>query len=186
MSIGKVAVLAVALIFVSGGVGAALADWNDSEPTSRIDLVDVDARKDDAVDVLLATEEDEQDPDPAQGDGDDTAGNDGTAGGNNTEAAPAPAAPVIAGGGAGDTEDDAGAGAGAGVGAGGLRLERHRRSRWRDGRRRRGGGGGRRTRHGLGWVPQSWPRGCPIPAPSPGSADRPVSSAPRRAGRFLA
>ena len=30
MSIGKVAVLAVALIFASGGVGAALADLNDS------------------------------------------------------------------------------------------------------------------------------------------------------------
>ena len=55
MSIGKVAVLAVAVIFASGGVGAALADWWDPD----VDLVDEDARKDDAVDVELAVEEED-------------------------------------------------------------------------------------------------------------------------------
>ncbi len=81
MSIGKVAVLAVALVLVSGGLGAALADWNNtSEPVEPIELVDVDARKaEDDADGALVTEE--------EGDGDDTAGDDGTAGGD------APAAP---------------------------------------------------------------------------------------------
>ena len=115
MSIGKVAVLAVALIFASGGVGAALADWSDPD----VDLVDEDARKDDAVDVELAVEEEDDSNDRgpagvnqapgAEGDGDNTAGNDGTAGGDNTAAAPAPApAPVPAGA----ADDSAGRAAG--------------------------------------------------------------------------
>ncbi len=122
MSIGKIAVLAVALVLVSGGIGAALADWNNPEPGPAIDLVDVDARKDDAADVTLASEEEGDGDDtgdgdsapkkqqqPAQqqaaGDGDDTAGDDGTSGGDNTHAAPAPAQPARAG--ASDTTDGA-------------------------------------------------------------------------------
>jgi hypothetical protein len=137
MSIGKLVVLGVALVLVSGGMGAALADWSSPEPGPAIDLVDADARKDDgAGDGTLATEEEgdgddtagddgtnggntpQAEPAPVQpvqaaGDGDDTAGDDGTAGGDNTEAQPAPAQPVQAGG--GDT-DDGGGGAGGGGG----------------------------------------------------------------------
>ena len=114
MSIGKVVVLAIAHVFVSGGVGAALADWNSPAPGPAIDLVDVDARKDDGVDdTALVDDEDDaggndgpgqvgaQNVAPqaaAAGDGDATAGNDGTAGGDNTQASPAPApAPVVLG-----------------------------------------------------------------------------------------
>jgi hypothetical protein len=129
MSIGKIAVLAVALILVSGGMGAALADGN---PDDLPAIVDVDARKDDgADDGTLATEEEGDGDDtagddgtdggaapvqqPAQlaaGDGDQTAGDDGTDGGDNTEAAPAPATPAPAGDGddtAGDDGTDGGA-----------------------------------------------------------------------------
>lgn len=131
MSIGKVFVLSVVLVFAAGGVGAALADWNDPNPKQnpRMDLVDVDARRDDATDVELAPDEDDDDADGAGGaggaaganqapgaDGDATAGNDGTAGGNNIQASPAPVTPVVAGG--GDTGDGAGAG-GPVLGAGG-------------------------------------------------------------------
>ena len=138
MSIGKVAVLAVALVLVSGGLGAALADWNNAaEPAEPIELVDVDARKaeDDADGALVTEEEGDGDdtagndgtaggnapptpqPEPQQqaaGDGDETAGDDGTAQGDNTAAAPAPVMPAPAGG--DDTVDQAGGGA---VGGGG-------------------------------------------------------------------
>jgi hypothetical protein len=134
MSIGKLAVLAVALAVVSGGFGAALADWNRPEPGPAIDLVDVDARKaDEDGDGTLATEEEgdgddtagndgtavgQNAPEPQQqqpqaaGDGDQTAGNDGTAGGDNTQAAPAPIQPVPAGavGGGGQSDDSDGGG----------------------------------------------------------------------------
>lgn len=96
MSIGKVALVAVALVFASGGVGAALEDDSDDRESGGV----ADAN---------------QAPAPAS-DGDNTAGNDGTAGGSNTEAAPAPAAPVAAGDG-GDSDDSAGA---AGAGAAGA------------------------------------------------------------------
>jgi hypothetical protein len=139
VSVGKIAVLAIALVFVSGGVGAALADWND--PSTRgpaIDLVDVDARKDDAVDDVGLVEDDDDSGDAGDGqnerapqgaaqagggDGDETAGNDGTAGGDNTQAAPAPApAPVAIGDGDVTAGDDGTAGgdnteAGAAAGA---------------------------------------------------------------------
>jgi len=135
MSIGKLAVLAVALVLVSGGLGAALADWDSPEPGPAIDLVDVDARKaDDEGDGALATEEEGDGDDTAgndgtagglnaapeqpqaqlAGDGDQTAGNDGTAGGDNTEAAPAPVQPVPAGADAGEATDGGGGGAGGG------------------------------------------------------------------------
>jgi len=138
MSIGKLAVLAVALVLVSGGLGAALADWNSPEPGPAIDLVDVDARKaDDEGDGALATEEEGDGDDTAgndgtaggmnapeqpqaqlAGDGDQTAGDDGTAGGDNTQAAPAPAQPVPAGVGA-DADDEATDGGSTGGGGGG-------------------------------------------------------------------
>ena len=122
MSIGKLAVLAVALMLVSGGFGAALADWNSPQPGPAIDLVDVDARMadEDGDGTLVPEEEGDGDQDagnepagggtpakpkppaaPLAGDGDQTAGNDGTAGGNNTQAAPAPIQPVPAGAAAG-------------------------------------------------------------------------------------
>ena len=146
MSIGKLAVLAVAVMLVSGGFGAAFADWNSPEPGPAIDLVDVDARKADGDgDGTLATEE-EGDGDDAgddgiagglnapdqntrapqvelAGDGDQTAGNDGTAGEDNTRAAPAPIQPVPAGAASGvaggDGSDDSDAGDGGGGGGGG-------------------------------------------------------------------
>jgi hypothetical protein len=63
MSLGKVAVLAIALVFVSGGIGAALADWENPAPAPAIDLADVDARKDDAVDDTALVEVEDDDPD---------------------------------------------------------------------------------------------------------------------------
>jgi hypothetical protein len=135
MSIGKLAVLAIALVFVSGGLGAALADWNNPDPVPAMDLVDVDARKDDGTEeLLLAEEEDDEDlgnagaggaqnvaplPVPAiAGDGDATVGDDGTAGGVNTQASPVPAPPLVAGGAGGGTPGDAAGAGGAGAGAG--------------------------------------------------------------------
>jgi hypothetical protein len=134
MSVGKLAVLAIALVCVSGGMGAALADWNNPEPAPAMDLVDVDARKDDGTEeLLLAEEEDDDDlgnagaggaqnvspPVPAiAGDGDATVGDDGTAGGANPQASPVPAPPLVAGGAGGGTPDDAGGAGGAGAGAG--------------------------------------------------------------------
>ena len=188
MSLGKVAVLAVALIFVSGGVGAALADWNSPAPGPAIDLVDVDARKDEPNDDgLLASEEDDDDlgggggaPGGAAqvGDGDNTAGNDGTAGGDNTQAAPAPApAPIVLGDGdatagndqtaGGDNTEDAAAGAAGAAGAGQAPIsERQRRCGRRRSRcavRRRFGG-----RHGLSRVPHEPAPRLPDPRPQPG------------------
>ena len=77
MSLGKLAVLGLALAFAAAGVGAALADWRSPDPGPAIDLVDVDARKDESADVATVEDDD-------GGDGDDTNGNDGTGGGDNT------------------------------------------------------------------------------------------------------
>src|SRR5687767_7674106 len=80
MNMGKLAVLAVALAFASGGIGAALADWRNSDDAgAAVELVsDFDARKNDAADDVAVAEDDDR------GDGDDTRGDDGTNGGNNT------------------------------------------------------------------------------------------------------
>ena len=80
MSMGKLAVLVVAIAFASGGIGAALADWVKSDDGgAAIELVsEFDARKNDADDDVAVAEDDDR------GDGDDTRGNDGTNGGNNT------------------------------------------------------------------------------------------------------
>ena len=107
MNLGKLAVLGLALMFASAGVGAALADWRSPDPGPPIDLAD--ARKDESTDATVA-DDDRGDGDdtngndgtgggdntrPAQrGDGDSTAGNDGTSGGDNTAPAPRPAAPA--------------------------------------------------------------------------------------------
>jgi hypothetical protein len=140
MSIGKLVVLALGLVLVSGGFGAALADWSSPEPGPAIDLVDADARRDDGSgDGLLVTEEETDEDDtaggeppagaaglpplqPAPGAGRDetTGGNEGAPGANPVEARLAPALPAPAGaGGAADDDEDTGGGGGAGGGAGG-------------------------------------------------------------------
>ncbi|HSL64358.1 MAG TPA: hypothetical protein VK874_06825 [Gaiellaceae bacterium] len=79
MSIGKLAVLVVAVGLAFGGIGAAIADWREADAGDPVQLAaDVDARKNDADDDLAAAGEDDE------GDGDDTAGDDGTGGGANT------------------------------------------------------------------------------------------------------
>ena len=79
MTIGKLAVLAVALAFASGGIGAALADWRSTDAGEPVVLAgESDGRRDDGGPEAAAVEE--QDP----GDGDRTRGDDGTNGGNNT------------------------------------------------------------------------------------------------------
>jgi hypothetical protein len=75
----KIAILAVAAALGFGGLGAALAEWRNSDPGQPIELAsDVDARKNEADDARAVAGEDDD------GDGDDTAGDDGTNGGNNT------------------------------------------------------------------------------------------------------
>jgi hypothetical protein len=135
MSISKLVVLALGLVLVSAGFGAALADWSSPEPGPAIDLVDADARKDDGSgDGLLVTEE-ETDEDETAGDppaagapqaglplppvpgagGDEaTGGDDGAPGGGQVEARLAPALPAPAGPGAAADDDQGGAGGGAG------------------------------------------------------------------------
>jgi hypothetical protein len=111
MSIGKLFVLAVALVLVSGGFGAALADWSSPEPGPAIDLVDADARKDGGTDdgLLVTEEETDEDenaggapkgtvpplPEPGAGGGEVTADNDAQPRGSG--ARPLPALPVPAG-----------------------------------------------------------------------------------------
>jgi len=123
MNFGKLAVLALALMLASGGIGAALADWRASDPGEPIDLVGEDARKDDIAESKALVDDDEGDGDDTRGDdgtnggdntrdvragdGDSTRGDDGTNGGDNTDVAPAPApAP------GGDDTDDGGSGGG--------------------------------------------------------------------------
>ena len=119
-------------MLVSGGFGAALADWDSPEPGPAIDLVDVDARKDEGNDDgLLVTEE--------ETDEDDTAGGEPPAGAAGlaplqpaarsrprrrpdrrqrrdapaptpVEARPVPALPAPAGAGGGGDDDDQGGG----------------------------------------------------------------------------
>jgi hypothetical protein len=80
IGMGKLAVLAVAVAFAFGGVGAALADWARSDDAgAAIELAsEFDARKNDANDDVAVAEDDDR------GDGDNTRGNDGTSGWNNT------------------------------------------------------------------------------------------------------
>lgn len=67
MSIGKLAVLAVALVFASAGVGAGLAGWSGSEPGPAIDLGGTDGRKDDAVEAALVDDDDDDGTGPGPG-----------------------------------------------------------------------------------------------------------------------
>ena len=96
MSIGKLAVLIVAVGVALAGIGAGFSEWRDSDAGSAIQLVDnVDARKNELDDDVRVADTDEDDGDRTRGndgtgggdntgDGDRTRGNDGTGGGDNT------------------------------------------------------------------------------------------------------
>jgi hypothetical protein len=140
VSIGKLFVLTVALVLVSGGFGAALADWSSPEPGPAIDLVDADARKDEGTgDGVLVTEEETDEDEPADGPpaatapqgspaplspplssgpgaggGEVTADNEARPRG--TGARPLPALPAPAGPAADAADDDVAGGAGGGAG----------------------------------------------------------------------
>jgi hypothetical protein len=78
MNLAKLAVLAIALVLAFGGLAAVLTDWGEANPGTAIQLVD-DARKNEVDDEVGVVGDDDDDDD-----GDNTAGNDGTNGGNNT------------------------------------------------------------------------------------------------------
>jgi hypothetical protein len=78
MSLGKLAVLFVAVALGAGGVGAALADWGSSSDAGA--AIEFEGRQNEIHDGLAFVDDDDDD----RGDGDPTAGNDGTSGGNNT------------------------------------------------------------------------------------------------------
>ena len=80
MSLGKLAVLVLAVVLAGGGIAAAFSDSRSLPAMDPIDVSDQAVRKDDAGDVVLPEEDDDDD----RGDGDRTAGNDGTRGGDNT------------------------------------------------------------------------------------------------------
>ncbi len=80
MTIGRLAVLALAAVLAFGGLGTALALGGDDDDPRAAEPIEL--RKDDASAEVL-TEEDDGQPDPT-GDGDSTRGNDGTRGGDNT------------------------------------------------------------------------------------------------------
>jgi hypothetical protein len=74
MTIGRLAVLALAAVLALGGIGtafAALSSDGDDDPRAQA----IELRKDDAGDDFVVDDE---------GDGDDTRGDDGTGGGDNT------------------------------------------------------------------------------------------------------
>ena len=76
MTIGRLAVLALAAVLALGGLGtafAALSDDGAGDPLAQ----EIELRKDDPGAELVSEEDDE-------GDGDRTRGDDGTRGGNNT------------------------------------------------------------------------------------------------------
>src|ERR687895_61190 len=76
MSMGKLAVIGVALGLAFGGLGAAVADsWR---PDDDVDPIALDARRNDMGDDVAAAADEED------GDGDSTRGNHGTRNGNNT------------------------------------------------------------------------------------------------------
>jgi len=94
MTIGRLAVLALAAVLALGGIGTAFAalssDGSDDAAAQPIEL-----RKDDAGAEIVADDDDQGDGDRTRGDdgtsggdntgdGDRTRGNDGTDGGNNT------------------------------------------------------------------------------------------------------
>ena len=107
MTIGRLAVVALAAVLALGGFGtafAALVGGDDDDPRAQA----IELRKDDAGDAELVSDDDEGDGDRTRGDdgtrggnntgdGDATWGNDGTGGGDNSYVAPA------AGGGGGDS-----------------------------------------------------------------------------------
>jgi hypothetical protein len=78
MTLGKLAVIFVAVALGAGGVGAALADWRSSSDAGA--AIELDGRKNELDDGPAFVGDDDDD----RGDGDRTRGNDGTSGGNNT------------------------------------------------------------------------------------------------------
>ena len=90
MTIGRLAVLALAAVLAFGGLGTAFALSGGDDSTASADPIEL--RKDDAGDDVLVGEDDdgpEGDGDATKGDdgtgdGDKTRGNDGTGGGDNT------------------------------------------------------------------------------------------------------
>jgi hypothetical protein len=90
MTIGRLAVLALAAVLALGGLGtafAALSDRGDDDGAPQA----IELRKDDAGAELVSDED--------EGDGDDTRGDDGTGGGDNSYVAPAAAGGGYDGGG---------------------------------------------------------------------------------------
>ena len=78
MTMGRLAVIALAAVLAFGGLGTALALSGDDDSTAQADPIEL--RKDDAGDDVLVGEDD----DGPEGDGDSTRGDDGTGGGNHT------------------------------------------------------------------------------------------------------
>jgi len=78
MTMGRLAVIALAAVLAFGGLGTALALSGDDDSTAQADPIEL--RKDDAGDDVLVGEDD----DGPEGEGDSTRGDDGTGGGNNT------------------------------------------------------------------------------------------------------
>ena len=77
MTIGRIAVLALAAVLALGGLGtafAALAGDGADDPVAQ----EIELRKDDPGAELVSADDDDE------GDGDRTRGDDGTRGGNNT------------------------------------------------------------------------------------------------------
>ena len=119
MGMGRLAVLALAILVAGGGLGAAIGEaLGDDSSTRTVDAIDL--RKDDRGDEIV---DDDPDGDGTRGgdatrgndgtrggnntgDGDATWGNDGSAGGDNSYVAPAPAPNY--GGGGGEYSDDGG------------------------------------------------------------------------------
>ena len=77
MTIGRLAVLALAAVLALGGIGTAFAALADDDGGDDDGVQAIELRKDDATAELVSDDDDE-------GDGDRTRGDDGTSGGNNT------------------------------------------------------------------------------------------------------
>lgn len=104
MGIGKLAVLAVALVLASGGLGAALADWQRDGAGPVIDL---DARKDEelAEEAVLASDTDDDDTDEGSTSAQARAKAPASADDSVSDSAPAPRAPQQQPAASDDTDD---------------------------------------------------------------------------------
>jgi hypothetical protein len=139
MSLGKLAVLALAVALAFGSLGAFVGGWVGSEPDPIALASDDDGRRDDALGDVEVVDDDRGDGDRTRGndgtrggnntgDGDRTRGNDGTGGGNNTGDGDYTAGndgtgggdnTYVAGGGGGGTATGGGGGGSASGGGGG-------------------------------------------------------------------